>query len=209
MTEYKLLVSDDAPAESLPVHRFGGRPLVAIGSKVVWPNCKECKLPMLFIGQIMVSAQDSSSQNLILIFKCDRESICSSWMPDKGCNQVIVVPVSPNMTLMEPPSADGCLHSITYGAMVADSSGEDIYDAMKNYVEKANSTFDKILGYIYGEPDWIQNDETPKCKKCKKPMRFVANLNEGPDPMQTFNFGTGEAYLFDCKCGAGKFLWQC
>lgn len=209
MSEYKLLVVDDAPGESVAAHRFGGRPLVAKNSKIVWPACKECKLPMLFVGQLVVSAQDGALQNLILIFKCDRDSICSSWMPDKGCNQSIMVPVNANMTLMEPPSTDGCLRNITYGAMITEVPGNDSYDAMKNYVDKTSSTYDKILGYMMGEPDWIQNDETRKCKPCKRLMRFVASLNEGPDPMETVNFGTGEAYLFDCACGGAKFLWQC
>ncbi len=210
MTEYKLLITDDAPAESVAAHRFGGRPLVGKDAKVVWPNCKKCKLPMQFIGQLLVPAHGEASQSLILLFMCDRDpGACDTWMPDGGGNKAIVVPVGSSMTLMEPPGDDGCLRNITYGAVVADSSGEDSYDAMKNYVEQTSSTYDKILGYMFGEPDWIQNDETPKCKQCKKLMRFVAVLNEGPDPMESVNFGTGEAYLFDCACGSAKFLWQC
>lgn len=80
MTEYKLLINDGAPAESLPAHRFGG-------------------------------------------------------------NKAIVVPVGSSMTLMVPPGDDGCLRNITYGAVVANSSGEDSYDAMKNYVEQIGSTY--------------------------------------------------------------------
>ncbi|MCW5823109.1 MAG: hypothetical protein KIT34_09920 [Cyanobacteria bacterium TGS_CYA1] len=210
MAEYTLLINAAAPEESEPRNRFGGRPLVPKNSKVGWPNCKSCNLPMQFIGQLMVAAHSNETQNLCLMFMCDRDpGVCETWMPDGGANQVILVPVDEDMVLLEPPRADGCLRNITYGATLADASGEDIYTAMLNYVEKSNSTFDNILGNMFGTPEWIQSDETPHCNKCKKLMRAVAVLNEGPDPMESVNFGTGEAYLFDCACGDGKFLWQC
>ena len=59
-----------------------------------------------------------------------------------------------------------------------------------------------VLGQLYGEPSWIQGDETPECDCCNKPMRFVAQLEEGPDHRTAMNFGGGGvAYLFDCKQG--------
>jgi hypothetical protein len=41
-------------------------------------------------------------------------------------------------------------------------------------------------------------------------MRFVAQLEQGPDSASEMNFGGGCAYVFDCGCGAhaAKMLWQ-
>src|SRR5690606_16250367 len=64
----------------------------------------------------------------------------------------------------------------------------------------------RAMGGLLGEPSWIQMDETPTCNACHQPMRFVAQLEEGPD----MNFGGGCAYIFDCSCGTGrgKMVWQ-
>lgn len=210
MTEYELLISDVAPAESVPAHRFGGRPLVAKDSKVAWPNCKSCKMPMQFLGQLLIPTHDQSSKNLILIFMCDRDpGACDTWMPDGGGNHVVVVPIDANLTLLEPPAVEGCLRNITYGVVVAEGEGEAFYKARQNYTKRTNIPFGNILGYLFGEPEWWQYDETPKCMQCKKQMRFVALLTEGPGDMESMNFGIAYAYLFDCECGVGKFLWQC
>ena len=66
-----------------------------------------------------------------------------------------------------------------------------------------------------GKPDWIQNNETPKCDCCKKEMEFVAQLdsidytgfaNTNPEYM----FGdVGMIYVFFCKkCGQAKVVFQ-
>ena len=68
-----------------------------------------------------------------------------------------------------------------------------------------------MLGQLAGAPSWLQGDETPVCAACQNRMRFVAQLEEGPDHNTAMNFGGGCAYVFDCSCGAatGKMLWQC
>ena len=43
-------------------------------------------------------------------------------------------------------------------------------------------------------------------------MRFLAQLEEGPDWRTEMNFGGGGCgYVFDCTCrsGSAKLLWQC
>ncbi|MFJ3792841.1 hypothetical protein [Kitasatospora sp. NPDC090091] len=68
-----------------------------------------------------------------------------------------------------------------------------------------------MLGRLGGEPDWLQYDETPSCSSCARPMAFVAQLQEGPDPVTAMNFGGGgTAYAFACEpCAGAAFLWQC
>src|ERR1700761_8132918 len=45
-----------------------------------------------------------------------------------------------------------------------------------------------ILGRVGGEPDWLQNDETPICADCTMPMTFTAELEEGYDHTAAANF---------------------
>jgi hypothetical protein len=76
---------------------------------------------------------------------------------------------------------------------------------------------------IGGMPGWVQNNETPRCARCGKLMRFVAQINaepDGPLPADSslgpnfvfFDFGdVGIGYVFVCpdECSTeGAFLWQ-
>ncbi|MDY7230160.1 hypothetical protein [Hyalangium rubrum] len=63
---------------------------------------------------------------------------------------------------------------------------------------------DKVGGY----PGWLQSAEPQKCRKCHKPMRFVAQLN---DQEGELNFGDASVgYLFVCPAEhEGRFHWQC
>lgn len=66
-----------------------------------------------------------------------------------------------------------------------------------------------------GTPDWIQNDETPKCQHCKKQMTFVGQIDsfdytgrvDGP---RDYMFGdVGMIYIFFCKdCGCCHSVFQ-
>lgn len=204
------MIRDDAPAETEPTHRFGGRPLVSKDSEVDWPCCKQCNLPMLFAGQLLVPAHDVDSQNLILMFMCDKSAEdCMTWNPEYGGIHAILVPVGSEMTFQEPPSAKGCLRNITYGAKVMNILDEGFFPARNNFVERINTLFENVLGYLFGEPDWLEYDQTPQCVLCRKSMRFVAMLSQGPGDLESLSFGLGYAYLFDCACGTAKFLWQC
>ncbi len=66
-----------------------------------------------------------------------------------------------------------------------------------------------------GAPDWIQNDETPKCECCKKKMEFVAQLDSidytgFAQKNIEYMFGdVGMIYVFFCKnCGVSKSIFQ-
>ena len=66
-----------------------------------------------------------------------------------------------------------------------------------------------------GEPDWIQNDETPKCPHCKKHMEFVAQIDSigytgSASTTGECMFGdVGMIYVFFCKkCGETKSVFQ-
>ena len=72
-----------------------------------------------------------------------------------------------------------------------------------------------------GSPDWIQNNQTPICARCKKPMTFVAQIdsvsaaqNELGRALEEHNSymfaDTGMIYVFWCgKCNATHSMLQC
>lgn len=50
---------------------------------------------------------------------------------------------------------------------------------------------------IGGHPTWVQCADSPTCDVCKKPMRFIAQLDGGETGM---NFGDiGMGYVFFCE----------
>lgn len=67
-----------------------------------------------------------------------------------------------------------------------------------------------------GKPDWIQNDETPRCPICNNKMEFVSQLDSidytgNPDSFGSkYMFGdVGMIYTFLCKnCGQAKSVFQ-
>ena len=66
-----------------------------------------------------------------------------------------------------------------------------------------------------GEPDWIQNDDTPKCPHCNQYMEFVAQIDSigytgSASTTGECMFGdVGMIFVFYCKdCGETKAVFQ-
>ena len=81
-----------------------------------------------------------------------------------------------------------------------------------------------VRSKLGGEPDWVQYPEVPKCRKCKQPMMFVAQIDsmEHDEPhnphaigassgRQHYMFGdVGMIYVFMCfGCMETKSVVQC
>jgi len=197
----KLLINDSSKNNIVDETSFGGLPVKGIGETIEWPKCKTCDAALQYLGKVKTDI------GLELIFMCGNDpGMCDEWDADAGGNKVIVVD-SENLEFFKPIDAGLSLRETEYGAKVIESPEADYDTARENWSEKGR----EVLGQLYGKPSWIQGDETPECNCCNKAMRFVAQLEEGPDYKTAMNFGGGGvAYLFDCKeGGTGKFLWQC
>jgi hypothetical protein len=77
------------------VHKLGGLPW-GLPARL-WPVCKECGLPMSHLGQFPAHSPDADSPapplaEVLFLFKCEWDSICSFWEYDGGANQVFSVP---------------------------------------------------------------------------------------------------------------------
>ncbi len=81
-----------------------------------------------------------------------------------------------------------------------------------------------VRSKLGGKPDWVQQPELPKCRECKQPMTFVAQIDSiehgesynphAIDPLssqQHYMFGdVGMIYVFVCfGCMGTKSVLQC
>lgn len=207
MPEFDLLLLDsNVTAGPSPQTRFGGLP--SVDSAFSWPKCKACGGNMQFLGQV----RRAGAQTLHLIFMCANDpGLCSEWEADGGANAVVCTGTD-DLRIADAPSEGEVVRTTLYGARVERVRASDYDTARAEWRQRhSDRRLREVLGQIGGEAHWLQADETPGCDHCRKPMRFVAQLEQGPDQKTEMNFGGGGCgYLFECDCagGVGKFLWQ-
>ena len=190
---------------------FGGRPVMPRGTPFNWPVCKACKGQMQFLGRLAVPADEFGEARFALLFMCNNDpGLCDEWDPDEGANFVFIVPSKDADTTPNSPAATA-IRKTTYGATLLSLPIADYDAALKAWANDNKKPAREVLGQLFGEPTWVQSEHRPACDKCGKTMRFIAQVEEGPDMNDQMNFGGGCAYVFECNCGSniGKFLWQC
>ncbi len=196
----QLLIVSRSPIESLQT-RFGGLPLLAVES--TWPRCAECDEPMQFLGQLR-HADDA----LMALFMCDNsESSCEHWDPDAGSNRVVLLHPE-HLVQPEVPDNPHALRPSSYGAAYLNCDASGYETARRAWTNATSRPMRDVLGQLGGEPQWLQHDETPQCA-CGQPMRFIAQLEQGPNAQEEMNFcGGGCAYIFVCDDHAAKMVIQ-
>lgn len=181
---------------------FGGLPVKPTNTEFDWPICSQCHGHMCYLGKI------KTELGLELIFMCENDpGMCGDEDPDGGANQVIIISELDDLKQFTPKNPENTLRKTEYNAILKEDNADSYESARANWQGRGR----EILGQLFGQPDWIQGDDTPKCDCCQKPMRFVAQIEEGPEYLASMNFGGGGvAFLFDCPKGkTAKFLWQC
>lgn len=186
---------------------FGGQPCAPQG-QLQWPTCSSCEGNMQFLGQL----RPDRSENLLLLFMCQNEpGACDEWDADSGGNKVVSVAAAA-LRRVHPPEPGEVLRTTQYGSRMVEDAESDYDLARTAWAKEHDVSPREVLGQLGGTPSWLQADETPSCDFCKKPMEFVAQLEEGPDWKTEMNFGGGGcAYVFRCACHAesAKLLSQC
>ncbi len=197
-----LLIHSDQKVNSKTTS-FGGKPF-ADASNFEWPVCESCDLPMQFQGKIV------TEENHLLIFMCQNDpGLCDEWDANGGGNKVYKIKTD-KLEMITPPAEGITLLEEEYSSIITEFEADDYDEAREEWSVENNESRRKVLGQLSGEPTWIQGDDTPDCDTCGEPMRFIAQLEEGPNHTTAMNFGGGSAYVFDCKCEqSAKFLWQC
>ncbi len=204
-----LLINSAAPAEASSQTCFGGLPIIPDGTDFSWPICRSCDGTMQFLGRIFSSA---AGQRIVMLFMCQNEpGLCEEWDANAGGNTALVVQAT-SLRQVLPPQNGNALRLSRYGADIVEIDAPDYDAARESWSKQTGRPMRHVLGQISGSPSWLQADETPICECCNEPMRFVAQLEQGPDWETEMNFGGGGvAYAFVCNAGkpSAKFLWQC
>ncbi|NII39999.1 hypothetical protein E9228_000618 [Curtobacterium flaccumfaciens] len=178
--------------------RIGGLP--AVPEDFVWPECRHHGEPMQFTAQI------EHEGTLVSVFVCQFDpGTCASWEADSGANAAFVFrgrdlrlaeyPASPHGDPDDPEPAWPPVTDDEYLLGLAAATTPSDEDEQLGVPDDV-----WFAGQYGGEPDWIQDDETPDG------LRFVASIESGP---LEFDFGDGGcAYVFSDGQRAAV-LWQC
>jgi len=74
----------------------------------LWPVCKECGRPMSHLAQLPAAAPELplADGEVLFLFKCEWDSVCSFWELDAGANTAFTVPRSELGALATEPPTD-------------------------------------------------------------------------------------------------------
>lgn len=163
---------------------------------------------MQFLAQLRIDEDIFARPGLLLLFMCEAEAGCQTFAPASGANTALFVPASMPITILESPADAKPLGFSCTVLIQSYTEGVGYYAARMEW-GKTNASSRDVMGQMGGEPDWIQASEIPDCI-CGNPMKFVAQIEEGPSE-GGINFGGGSAYAFLCDhCESqARFLWQC
>ena len=155
---------------------MGGIPLVPEGFE--WPACRTCEGPMQFLAHLPFDA------GAISVFFCQNDpGMCDEWDAAAGGNRAYVFS-APLQPAAVPDDGVPLLGAVT---------------GLRPQTEET-PTRTQVLGHVGGDPDWLQNDETPLCPACMSPMTLTAELEEGHDLATAANFGGGgRGYVFPVR----------
>lgn len=165
-----------------------------------WPKCRDCKLPLTHVMTLHAHEERLPLKHhaALSIFFCtngETGGVCETWDADGTANRVLLVKKL-SASLAKSPGELMKERRISYAKQF--EADPDVDGENENDV----ADVPKVNGY----PGWLQGDDTPTCRKCKKPMRFVAEFSEFDDAL---NFAGGDAYAFVCESEhEGAVLWQ-
>ncbi len=200
-----LLIHDGSTAPYAPVTRMGGLPLAPAGT--AWPVCATCSGHLQFIAQLVLEEE----RGTVAVFMCANDpGLCEEWSATAGGNRAFLFPAGGLIPLSRPNGEAVLELGAVRGVERVEMPGQDYWDAAPTWAARAGRSTGEVLGQLGGNPDWLQNDETPDCPGCEQPMAFTAQLEEGPESRTAPNFGSGSAYVFTCEpCRRAAFGWQC
>ncbi len=174
--------------------QFGGVP--AGFSAQTWPVCRDCEQPMLSALTLYAHPErlPLRAHEAISVFLCQS---CETWQPYGGANAAVLLTKEQlEQKLRKPPAGlEGATEVLKRRRL-----------AYRPETQLPQDDY-RVLDKVGGKPDWLQTDQTPKCRECKSKMNFVAQFSDSLDPW--LNFGIGIGYVFVCPHEHdARFLWQ-
>lgn len=203
----KVMIYGGQSAPDAPGTRTGGLPHTPPAFE--WPRCRNCTGHMQFLAQVSLADADPGAEGLLSLFMCQNEpGLCDEWDPTAGGNRAFLFGMDATATPTVPRDGVTMLDE-TCAVRFEDVDVEDYQDAPDQWSAQTGRESLEVLGKVGGEPAWLQNDETPACGRCARPMTFVVQLEEGHNYETAANFGGGNGYGFRCgTCRSAAFLWQ-
>ena len=127
------------------VHKLGGLPWGL--PTQLWPVCEECGRPMSHLGQFPARSNDADAPLLplgaaevLFLFKCEWDSVCSFWESDGGANRVLRLPRGElgDAPAQPPASPDGAPEllpewGVAHWLAQDDGAPADLEDAFYDY----------------------------------------------------------------------------
>jgi hypothetical protein len=155
MIAYYPRLREGAPPGLVP--RFGGLPWGL--PPRLWPTCGECGRPMSHLAQLPGDGERMAigDDQVLFLFKCEWDSVCSFWEHDGGANAAFVVPrreLGDAECAAPADAADGAPAVLREIAIVGwdardDGAPPELEDAF--YDARA---FDRLPGEIAHPHDW-------------------------------------------------------
>jgi hypothetical protein len=165
---------------------------------------------MQFLAQVRLADVDAGGAGLLSIFMCQNDpGLCDEWDATAGGNRAFVFGADAEY-VARPPEDGVTLLNEMCEVRFDQIDVDDYWEARARWHQETGQPVQEVLGQAGGRAAWLQNDETPSCGGCGRPMAFVVQLEEGHDHRTSANFGGGGCgYGFRCPaCGAAAFLWQ-
>jgi hypothetical protein len=165
---------------------------------------------MQFLAQVSLADVEAGSAGLLSIFLCQNDpGLCDDWDATAGGNRAYLFGADATH-IPDAPDDGVALLDETSAIRFDELDVENYLEAPERWHRQTGRPVPEVLGQVGGRPAWLQNDETPMCSGCARPMTFVVQLEEGHDHQTSANFGGGGCgYGFRCgPCGTAAFLWQ-
>lgn len=200
--------------------KFGGRPDFLTGEH--WPRCKQCQLPMTFIGQLDVGPRAPlpyPREGRLFLFLCNSDPTvgeqCETWDHESGASACFVQPgVDAPLPLGEESTSekdfsttlsrlyDAEPHVVPSVRLTADAGNEQF----EHHAAVAKALTVQAGGF--GE--WVQSPIEVSCS-CGAPTELVLQFDAFDEAI---NLGdAGRAYVFACRDrhapDAFFVEWQC
>jgi hypothetical protein len=165
---------------------------------------------MHFLAQVSLADVEAGNAGLLSIFMCQNDpGLCDEWDATGGGNRAFAFGADA-VHIPTPPGDGITLLNETCAVRFEEFDATEYLEAPERWHRQTDRPVQEVLGQVGGQAAWLQNDETPVCGGCARPMTFVVQLEEGHDHRTSANFGGGGCgYGFRCgPCGTAAFLWQ-
>jgi len=200
-----------------PVTKFGGQPVWI--AEPEWPLSRSTGEQMRFICQIALPEHlCHGTQRMAYLFMTDPADgfVDGTFEPDGGENAVILQPAPFDRVVSARPRAIGpslrAAHEEQLG-FIASLSGarrqrilRDVELGVTEVEVDPAAPDPNLKSRLFGEPLWLQNDETP----AGGPWDLIVQIDSANREFDV-NFGdAGVGYAFIRRDGkAARFRWQC